>query len=361
MTRVSRPIVTLAALGAMVTLLSSCSSSKPDATKPPSGTVSLAGAGSSFDAVLFNRWFTVYHANNPSVFIDYASVGSGEGVRRFIAKNLPETERIDFGASDSAMSDAEIAQANDDTLMLPVTSACLVLSYNLPNFHGELKLSRKAYSGIFLGDIKKWNDPLIAQANPGVQLPDLDIVLAVRQDVSGTTFAFTNNLSSISERWHSLFGPATFVHWRGNVLPAKGNEGVSALIERTVGSIGYIGYEFGNRLGLDMAAIENRDGKYIQPAEQSCIAGLASAELPDNLRVFVPDPSGADSYPIVTYSWVLLRKHYKDPRTAIELQKLFEWCLQDGQRYASQVGYVPLPSSVAQKGLLTLTRFYSGG
>ena len=259
-------------------------------------------------------------------------MGSGEGVRRFIGKNLPENERIDFGASDSAMSDAEIAQANDDTLTLPVTSACLVLSYNLPDFHGELKLSRKAYSGIFLGDIKKWNDPLIAQANPGVQLPDLDIVLAVRQDVSGTTFAFTNNLSSISERWHSLFGPATFVHWRGNVLPAKGNEGVSALIERTVGSIGYIGYEFGNRLGLDMAAIENRDGKYIQPAEQSCIAGLASADLPDNLRVFVPDPSWSrHSYPIVTYSWVLLAANATQgpSKPPSQLQKLFEWCLQD--------------------------------
>jgi len=194
-----------------------------------------------------------------------------------------------------------------------------------------------------------------------VQLPNLDITLAVRRDVSGTTFAFTNNLSSVSERWHNLFGPATYVSWRGNALRAKGNEGVSALIERSVGSIGYIGYEFGNRLGLDMAAIENKEGKYVQPSEQSCIAGLASADLPDNLRVFVPDPSGADSHPIVTYSWVLLRKHYKDPPTATALQRLFEWCLQDGQRYASQVGYVPLPSSVAQKSLRTLKTFYTGG
>ena len=361
MTRITRLSVTIATLGVIATLLAGCSASKPDAAKLPPGSIALAGAGSSFDAVLFNRWFTVYHASNPSVFIDYASVGSGEGVRRFIGKNVAQKEKIDFGASDSAMSDAEIAQANDDALMLPVTSACLVLSYNLPDFHGELRLSRKAYSGIFLGDIKKWNDPLIAQTNPGVQLPDLDIILAVRQDVSGTTFAFTNNLSSISERWHSLFGPATYVNWRGNFLRAQGNEGVSALIQRTPGSIGYIGYEFGNRLGLDMAAIENKKGKYIQPSEQSCIAGLASADLPENLRVFVPDPTGPDSYPIVTYSWVLLRKRSKDPQTALALQKLFEWCLQDGQRYASQVGYVPLPSSVAQKSFGALHAFYSGG
>lgn len=200
------------------------------------------------------------------------------------------------------MSDVELAQTNNDTLMVPVTSACLVLAYNLPNYHGELRLSRKAYAGIFLGEIKKWNDPLIAQSNPGVKLPDLTIAIAARQDASGTTFAFTNNLSAISDRWRSLFGPATLVNWPGNAMRAKGNEGVAALIQKSEGSIGYVGYEFANRLGLDMAAIENKDGKFIQPAEQSCVAGLASADLPDNLRAFVPDPSGAKSYPIVTYS-----------------------------------------------------------
>src|SRR5271170_5142187 len=135
MTRITRQSVTIAALSVIVTVLVGCTGSKPDTAKP-SGSISLVGAGSSFDAILFNRWFTVYHSNNPSVLIDYASVGSGEGVRRFIGKNVAENEKVDFGASDSAMSDAEIAQTNDDTLMLPVTSACLVLSYNLPDFHG---------------------------------------------------------------------------------------------------------------------------------------------------------------------------------------------------------------------------------
>ena len=145
------------------------------------------------------------------------------------------------------MSDVELAQTNNDTLMLPVTSACLVLAYNLPNFHGELRLSRKAYPGIFLGDIKKWNDPLIAQSNPGVTLPNQTIAIATRQDASGTTFAFTNNLSAINDRWRSLFGAATLVNWPGNVMRAKGNEGVSALIQKSEGSIGYVGYEFANR------------------------------------------------------------------------------------------------------------------
>ncbi len=346
---------------AIVAVLAGCSSSKPNADKLPAGSISLTGAGSSFDAILFNRWFTAYHDSHPNIFVKYSSVGSGEGVRRFIGQNIGGEEKVDFGASDSAMSDAEIARANDNALMIPVTSACLVLAYNLPGFHGDLKLSRAAYSGIFLGEITKWNDPVIAKSNPGVKLPDLTIVLAVRQDASGTTFAFTNNLSAINDRWRSLFGPGTLVNWPGNAMRANGNEGVSAFIQKSEGSIGYVGYEFANRLGLDMAAVENKDGKFIQPSEQSCIAGLASVDLPDNLRAFVPDPSGATSYPIVTYSWVLLRKHYNDPQTATALRDLFQWCLQDGQRYASQVGYVPVPSSVADKALKVLNTVNSGG
>jgi phosphate transport system substrate-binding protein len=342
----------------MVTLGVSCSKQNTD--KLPPGSITLTGAGSSFDSVLFNRWFTVYHDSHPNIFIKYASVGSGEGVRRFIGKNIADTDKVDFGASDSAMSDVEIAQTNNNTLMIPVTSACLVLAYNIPNFHGELRLSRKAYPGIFLGEIKNWNDPLIAQSNRGVKLPQLGIAIAARQDASGTTFAFTNNLSAISDRWRSLFGPATLVNWPGNAMRAKGNEGVAALIQKSEGSIGYVGYEFANRLGLDMAAIENKDGKFIQPSEQSCVAGLASADLPDNLRAFVPDPSGANSYPIVTYSWVLLRKQYENPQTAKALRDLFQWSLQDGQRYSSQIGYVPVPQSVGEKAAKALQIVGSG-
>ena len=287
-------------------------------------------------------------------------MGSGEGVRRFIGKNVADKDKVDFGASDSAISDVELAQADNNALMVPVTSACLVLAYNLPGFHGELRLSRKAYPRIFLGEIKKWNDPLIAQTNPGVKLPDPVITIAARQDASGTTFAFTNNLSAINDRWRSLFGASTLVDWPGNATRAKGNEGVSALIQRSEASIGYVGYEFANRLGLDMAAIENKEGKFVQPSEQSCVAGLASADLPDNLRAFVPDPSGASSYPIVTYSWVLLRKQYQNPQTAQALRDLFQWSIQDGQRYSSQIGYVPIPSSVGEKALKALETINSG-
>jgi len=352
---VRRSVPVIAAV-VLLALLSACTSSKAgegDAKLPP-GSVLLTGAGSSFDAVLFNRWFTVYHNSHPNVYIKYASVGSGEGVRRFIGEGVADDQKVDFGASDAAMSDAELARVNNDVLMVPVTSACVVLAYNLPNFHGDLKLSREAYAGIFLGEITNWNDPRIAKTNPGVKLPNLTIVTAVREDNSGTTFAFTNNLAAASDRWRSLYGPAVMVNWPGNAMRAKGNEGVAGMIEKSVGSIGYVGYEFANRLGLDMAALENKEGKYIQPSEQSCMSGLATAELPDNLRAFVPDPNGAESYPIVTYSWVLLRKTYPDAQTANALRDLVRWSLQDGQRYSSQIGYVPVPSAVAYKALAAL-------
>jgi phosphate transport system substrate-binding protein len=350
------------ALVALVMLLASCTSSKSvsaDTQLPPGG-ILVKGAGSSFDAPLFKRWFTVYHDSHPNILATYSAVGSGEGVRRFIGTNIPPDQMIDFGASDAAMTDAELAQTNNTTLMVPVTSACVVLAYNLPGFHGDLKLSRQAYAGIFLGDIKIWNDPIIAKANPGVRLPNLTIVTVVRQDASGTTFAFTNNLAAISDRFRSLFGPAILVNWPGNAMRASGNEGVAGLIQKSEGSIGYVGYEAASRLGLDMAALENREGNFVQPSQQSCADGLALASLPDNLRAFVPDPTGADSYPIVTFSWVLLRKGSNN-QVATPLRDLLVWCLQDGQRYASQLGYVPLPQPVVQKALTAVNGISPGG
>jgi phosphate transport system substrate-binding protein len=352
----------LLAVVALAVLIAGCSSTHPVSaeTQLPPGGILITGAGSTFDAPLFKRWFTVYHDTRPNIVIKYAAVGSGEGVRRFIGTNIPEDQVIDFGASDFAMTDADLAQTDNNTLMVPVTSACVVLAYNLPSFHGDLKLSRQAYAGIFLGKIKNWNDPLIAKSNPGIRLPNHTIVTVVRQDNSGTTFAFTNNLSAINDRFRSLFGAAMLVNWPGDAMRGKGSEGVGGLIQKSEGSIGYVGYEFASRLGLDMAALENKEGKFVQPSQQSCQDGLARAPLPDNLRAFVPDPTGADSYPIVTFSWVLLRKGNNN-QAAIPLRELFTWCLQDGQRYASQLGYVPLPQPVVQKALAAVNAISPGG
>jgi phosphate transport system substrate-binding protein len=355
-------IIQTVALVAFVAIQGGCSRSESDVqAEVPPGSILLTGAGATFPSVLYNRWFAAYHEGHPKVIIKYVAVGSGEGVRRFIGKNVAEEEKIDFGASDAAMSDAEIAAAGNNALMVPLTAGCVALAYNLPGFQGDLKLSRRAYAAIFLGDIKQWNDPLVAQSNPGVKLPNLTIANVVRQDSSGTTFAFTKNLDAISDKWRGQFGPGTLIDWPGNVMRAKGNEGVAGLIGNSEGAIGYVGYEFARKLGLKTVALENKQGKFVKPSDESCGAALAAADMPENLRAFVPDPKGADSYPIVTFSWVLLRKNYRNAETANALHELFVWCLRDGQRYSTELGYVPVPASVAEKAAAALKSIKAEG
>lgn len=348
-------ILAPAIVAGFMAILVGCSRSEPEVqAKLSPETIVLAGAGATFPSVLYNRWFAAYHDRHPKIVIKYAAVGSGEGIRRFIGKNLADEEKIDFAASDAAMSDTEIASAGNNVLMIPMTAGCVVLSYNLPNFQAELKLSRQAYAGMFLGEIAKWNDPLIRESNPGVKLPDLTITTVVRKDSSGTTFAFTKNLDSISDKWRSQFGPATLVDWPGHVMRGKGNEGVAGLIGISEGAIGYVGYEFARKLGLKTAALQNKEGQYVKPSEESCRAALVVGDMPENLRVFIPDPAGADSYPIVTFSWILLRKSYPHPETANALRELFLWSLRDGQSFAPELGYVRVPTAVAEKAAAAL-------
>jgi phosphate transport system substrate-binding protein len=330
-----------------------CAPQTESITAAPADVMSLSGAGATFPSPLYQKWFRTYEHDHPAIAISYEAVGSGEGVRRFIGANVKATERIDFGASDAAMSDEQIAQVPGGVLLLPLTAGCVTLSYNLPGLDGELRLSRRAYTGIFLGRIRNWNDPLIVQSNPGLALPDLTIATIVRQDASGTTFAFTKHLEAASGEWRKSYGAANLVNWPGNAMRAEGNEGVAGRIQHSAGSIGYVGYEFAHRLGLRMASIENKSGAFVKPGEQSCAAALASAGMPENFRAYVADPDGDNSYPIVTFSWVLLRKNYSAPKTAV-LHDVFTWCLRSGQQFATDLGYVPLPPAVASKALVAL-------
>jgi phosphate transport system substrate-binding protein len=353
--RFRRLLLALATLGLLGGSLA-CSTRGTGKTPPlvPPGGVLLQGAGASFPAPLYKRWFAAYQKDHPQTVISYDSVGSGEGIRRFIGGNVSDEEKVDFGASDAALQDNEIAQAQDGVAMVPMTAGGVVLAYNLPGVSQELKLSRRAYAGIFLGEITNWNDPLIVAANPGVTLPKLTIVTVVRQDASGTTFAFSKHLGAISEKWRSRHIPSTLVDWPGNAMRAKGNEGVAGLLSHSVGSLGYVGYEFAHRYGLQIARLENKAGKYVDPNRESFLAALASAWTPENLRLYVPDPSGSGAYPIATFSWILLRKNYKDPTKAKALRDLFAWGLDDGQQYAADLGYVPLPPEVVQKAQAAL-------
>jgi phosphate transport system substrate-binding protein len=326
---------------------------------PPDG-VLLRGAGATFPSEIYKRWFELYQKQNPKTVVEYDAVGSGEGVRRFVGVNLDPGEQVEFGASDAAMNDADIARTKDGALMIPMTAGSVALAYNLPNFNGQLKLSRQAYIGILLGKIKQWNDPAIRRTNPEINLPNLTISTVVRSDASGTTFALTKHLDAVSPQWRSQYGAATLVNWPGNAMRAKGNEGVAAMIKRSEGAIGYVGYDFARKVGLRVAWLENQDGKFVPPLAANASAALAGTNLPENLRSFVTDPAGADSYPIVTMSWILVHRQYSNAATARALRELFAWTLSpQAQQMARDLEYVPLPAAVTEKSLAALQQVKS--
>jgi len=327
-------------------------SGRPDPVVPPGATL-LQGAGATFPAVLYDQWFRRYQAAHPNDVIAYEAVGSGEGVRRFIGRDLADGEQVDFGASDAAMRDDEMALVPSGVVLVPVTAGSVALAYNLPGI-SELRLSRQAYIRLFTGQIKKWNDPIIVRANPGVSMPNLTVTTVVRQDGSGTTFAFTKHLDAISDGWRSQYGASTLVNWPGNSMRAEGNEGVAGRIQQSVGSIGYIGYESAVRAGLATALLENRSGNFVRPGGAAAVAALDGTELPDNMRLYVSDPVRPDAYPVVTLTWILLYRTYGQPGKADELRQLFQWCLTDGQQEAANLGYTPLPPAIQQRSLAVL-------
>jgi len=315
--------------------------------------VALRGAGATFPAPLYDKWIQAYRARVPDAAITYDAVGSGEGQRRFLA------EAVDFGASDSGLSDEQIARVKSGARLVPVTAGIVVLAYNLPGLGGPLKLSRDVYTDIFSGRIRVWNDSRIRAANPGLNLPARNIALVARQEASGTTFAFTNHLSAISDAWRDRGpGVGNLVDWRGAAMLARGNEGVAGRIKVSVDSIGYIEYHFAKRLGLPMAQLQNKAGRYVEPSDLSGQTALASAagQIPGNLRMFVPDPDGEASYPIVTYSWLLLYGQYQDRDKVAALKKFVAWGLGEGQSYSRELGYIPLPTAVVTLSLSALDR-----
>ena len=308
--------------------------------------VAITAAGASFPAPLYQRWFQDFNKINSKVQINYQSVGSGAGVEQFTKGT------VDFGASDTAMKDDEIAKvpADKGVILLPMTAGSIVIGYNLADVP-ELKLPRDVYSEIFAGKITKWNDPKIAAANPGVKLPDQAITIVHRSDGSGTTAVFTKHLSAISPDWKAAVGDGKTVQWpkTGTFIGAKGNEGVTAQVLQTAGSIGYVEYGYAKNNNLKFASLQNKAGTFVVPNDESASAALATVPLPENLRAFIEDPEGAQSYPIVTYTWMLVPKKVADPNKAKAIEAMVEYGLTEGQKVSSELGYVPLPQSVRAK------------
>lgn len=303
--------------------------------------VKLQGAGASFPAPLYLKWFKSYSGAHEGVQVDYQSVGSGSGIKSVIDKT------VDFGASDAAMKPEDISRVDVGVQLLPMTAGAIVLTYNLEGVT-ELKLSRKAYAGIFLGTVKTWNDPLIAKTNPGAKLPAGPINVIVRADSSGTTFVFTKHMSAISEEFAKSPGVNTMPNWPVGTR-SKGNEGVTASIMTTPGSIGYIEYGYARSRKLPMAVLENKSGNFVGATTASGQAALASAQLPDDLIVWASDPDAKDAYPIVTYTWLLCYRQYSDKKKLETLRGLLGYCLNDGQKDCEPLGYIPLPQNVADR------------
>lgn len=306
--------------------------------------VGLVGSGASFPYQIYSLWFMLFGRAHKDIRIDYEAKGSGEGIRDF------QNHAVDFAASDAAMTDKEIAVVREDVQLLPMTAGEVVLAYNLGGIK-SLKLPRDAYPRIFLGRIKKWNDPAIARANPGIELPDLDITVVGRTDSSGTTFVFTQHLCAISEEFENGPGFGKKVKWPVDVKLEKAplNAGVIASIKRIPGAIGYVDFGFASLVKLETASLENREGRYIAPGLEGGQAALAGAELPENMVAWLPDPAGEKSYPITTYTWMIFYRNYKDPQKAEALRRFITFCLDEGQKISDRFGYIPLPAEVAER------------
>jgi phosphate transport system substrate-binding protein len=315
--------------------------------------VKLNGSGASFPFPIYAKWFKDFSKENRDIRVDYQAKGSGAGIQDLI------NGVVDFAASDAAMKDDEMAQVEQGVVLLPMTAGEVVLAYNLDGVD-ELKLPRSVYPEIFLGKITKWNDPKIAAANPGVELPDEDITVVVRSDSSGTTYVFTGHLSHISESFKTEIGQAKAPNWLAgdNFIKAPKNDGVTAQIKQIPGAIGYIEYGYAKLTKQPTAMLENKSGNFVGPGPESGAAALASAEFPEgtlpgsdvpNLIAWVWDPTGANAYPIATMTWLLLYQDQDDEKAAA-LRKLIDYCTsEEAQAQADGLGYIPLPAEVIAK------------
>ena len=355
-----RPTVwtALTALSIGITV-SSCTPKSPDVAAPPAdGTAptatapaatsgdksALSGAGATFPAPLYQRWFADYNKANPSTQISYQSVGSGAGVEQFLAGT------VDFGASDAPLKPEERAKFkakfNAEPIQVPMTGGSVVFAYNLDGVK-DLKLSRADYCGITTGKITKWNDPAIVKANPGAKLPDSAIQFVHRSDGSGTTFQFTNHLKAACPTWTA--GVNKSVTWPKGMTGAKGNEGVSAQIKQTPNSIGYVEYAFAKQTDMSMASIENKSGKLIAPSPAAGAEAFVGEKMPADLALLVPDSANPKAYPISGLTWLLLYPQSKDAAKQTALKGVVEWALTTGKATATELGYVPLEDSLVAK------------
>lgn len=306
----------------------------------------LNGAGATFPAVIYSKWFDEYKALT-GVQFNYQAIGSGGGVRQVLEGT------VDFGATDGPMKDEQlkevIAKQGTEVLHIPTVLGAVVVSYNIPGVGKGLKLSGQVLADIFLGKIYYWNDKQIQSLNPGVKLPETAILVAHRSDGSGTTHIFTDYLSKVSSEWKSKVGTGKAVNWPIG-LGGKGNDGVAGLVKQTEGSIGYIELAYAVQNDINYASLKNKSGNFVEPsfASVSAAAEGASATMPSDLRVSITNADGKDSYPISGFTWLLIYKNMKDEAKAKALVNFLKWAMDKGQGYTADLYYAPLPGKVVE-------------
>ncbi len=309
-----------------------------------SAQILINGAGATFPYPLYSKWFDVYTKVNPSVRFNYQSIGSGGGQKQLLSRT------VDFGASDAPMSNEQLAKAPDTILHFPTVMGAVVITYNIPGIKAPLKLTGPVVADIWAGKITKWNDKALTSLNPGIDLPDKAIFVCHRSDGSGTTFIFTDYLSKVSGEWEKTVGRGTAVKWPTG-LGGKGNEGVSALIEQTPGAIGYVELIYAITNKLPYATIQNRDGGWIAPNLESVTAAAAAdaSDIPADFRVSITNAPGRQSYPLSSFTYLLVYQKQTDAAKGKALVGFLHWMLTDGQKYAAPLDYAPLPSALVQR------------
>ncbi len=319
-------------------------------------TLTVTGAGATFPYPLYSKWFYEYSNSHPGVNFNYQSIGSGGGIRQITAGT------VDFGASDAPMTDEEMAKLPGPILHVPTAIGAVTVVYNVPGAAGGLKLAQDVLVDIYLGKIRKWNDPRIASLNPGVRLPGADIVVATRSDGSGTTDIFTNYLSTVSIEWRAKVGRGKSIRWPVG-LGGKGNEGVAGVVKQTPGAIGYVELAYAKQNRMAMAALKNREGTFVLPSIESTSAAAAGAAktMPADFRVSLVDAPGKDSYGICGMTWLLVYKNQKDPAKGKALVSFLKWAIRDGQKIGPTLDYAPLPKPVVEMVDRTLKQITSGG
>ena len=323
----------------------------------PVAAQSLTGAGATFPKPIYTKWFDASHKKT-GVQINYQSIGSGGGIRQFTEGT------VDFGASDGPMNESQIAAVNSNVLHVPTVLGAVVVTYNLPALGDtKLKLDGNALVDIFMGRIVKWNDPKLAKLNPGVKLPDMDLVVVHRSDGSGTSYIFTDFLNKFSREWRDKVGFATSVNWPVG-LGGKGNEGVTQQIKQTEGAIGYVELIYALSNGLGFAQIQNSAGKFIEPSLASVTAAAASAKLKTDtdFRVSITNPPGDEAYPIASFTWLLIQKDAKDAAKAKLIKDFLTWMITpEAQKMAEELKYAPLPPDVVKLVQARLGTLKAGG